>query len=117
MAGKNTVSSLDADIKQQTDKLKKLKEKKKRLMEADNIRLGKLVRQKFKKLLPETKEEQEIFFENLAKRLMAGDNEGVTQKPDVGTPVREQVSVESVPASSVTEQQVVQHPYQGSDMR
>ena len=82
MAGKNTVSSLDADIKQQTDKLKKLKEKKKRLMEADNIRLGKLVRQKFKKVLPETKEEQEIFFENLAKRLMSGDNEVVTQKPE-----------------------------------
>lgn len=92
MAGKNTVSSLDADIKQQTDKLKKLKEKKKQLMEADNIRLGKLVRQKFKKFLPETKEEQEIFFENLAKRLMSGDNEVVTQKPEHEA-VRQQSSV------------------------
>lgn len=103
MAGKNTVSSLDADIKQQTDKLKKLKEKKKRLMEADNIRLGKLVRQKFKKFLPETKEEQEIFFENLAKRLMSGDNDVVTQKPEPET-VRQQslVGFGAAPSASQT---------------
>lgn len=112
MAGKNTVSSLDADIKQQTDKLKKLKEKKKRLMEADNIRLGKLVRQKFKKVLPETKEEQEIFFENLAKRLMSGDNDVVTQKPEPEA-VRQQSPVGF--GASPSEPQTVPYARQDSE--
>lgn len=112
MAGKNTVSSLDADIKQQTDKLKKLKEKKKRLMEADNIRLGKLVRQKLKKVLPETKEEQEIFFENLAKRLMSGDNDVVTQKPE-SEAVRQQSPVGLGAAPS--EPQTVSYARQDSE--
>ena len=108
---RNSVSDLDANIKQQTDKLKKLKEKKKRLLEADNIRLGKLVRKVFKNQLPESPDEQKLFFDRLAKSLEVGDNKNDNMShSDTRTsePVRPQTVPESGPVGAASYQQPVQ---------
>lgn len=80
MAKQDELSSLDTNIQAQTERLKKLKEKKKRLLEADNIKLGKLVRQIFGKDLPDSVEERKVFFQWL-KELSERQSSVVTQQP------------------------------------
>lgn len=80
MAKQDELSSLDTNIQAQTERLKKLKEKKKRLLEADNIKLGKLVRQIFGKDLPDSVEERKVFFQRL-KELSERQSSVVTQQP------------------------------------
>lgn len=77
------IAAVDKDIEVQTAKLKKLKEKQKRLQEADNIRIGKLIKSVFKDTLPSTPAEQKEFFISLAKKVDSLDNEVVsnTQYP------------------------------------
>ena len=65
----NELSQVQSDIEIQKEKLKKLQEKEKRLQEADNIRLGKLVKSVFKGKLPETSAEQKTLFEAVVKQL------------------------------------------------
>lgn len=65
----NELSQVQSDIEIQKEKLKKLQEKEKRLQEADNIRLGKLVKSVFKGKLPETPAEQKTLFEAVVKQL------------------------------------------------
>lgn len=65
----NELSQVQSDIEIQKEKLKKLQEKEKRLQEADNIRLGKLVKSVFKGKLPETAAEQKTLFEAVVKQL------------------------------------------------
>lgn len=80
MAKQDELSSLDTNIQAQTERLKKLKEKKKRLLEADNIKLGKLVRQIFGKDLPDSVEERKVFFQRL-KELSERQSSVMTQQP------------------------------------
>lgn len=61
------ITAVNKDIEAQTEKLRKLREKQKRLQEADNIKLGKLVKSIFKDSLPMTQDERKSFFLNLAK--------------------------------------------------
>lgn len=79
MAKQDELSSLDTNIQAQTERLKKLKEKKKRLLEADNIKLGKLVRQIFGKDLPDSAEARKVFFQQL-KELSDRPQHVVTQQ-------------------------------------
>lgn len=60
------ITAVNQDIEVQTEKLRKLREKQKRLQEADNIKLGKLVKSVFKDSLPATEKERKVFFTNLA---------------------------------------------------
>lgn len=73
MAKKDELSSLNNDIQAQTERLKKLKEKKKRLLEADNIKLGKMVRKVFGSFLPDSDVEREMFFNMLKQRFESSD--------------------------------------------
>lgn len=82
MAGKKKteLELLDESIQAQKDRLTQLKNKKKVLLEAENIRLGKLVRKLFDGKMPDLPEEQEIFFENLVHMY-----DSVYHKPDMET--------------------------------
>lgn len=65
----NELSQIQSDIEAQKEKLKKLQEKERRLQEADNIRLGKLVKSVFKGKLPSTPAEQKRMLEVVVKHL------------------------------------------------
>lgn len=94
MARRNTnkteLELLEEDIQAQKDRLTQLKNKKKVLLEADNIRLGKLIRRLFDGILPESPEAQERFFGNIAKSYRSTYNENRQEmmqgqdKPSVG---------------------------------
>lgn len=91
MAKQDELSSLDTNIQAQTERLKKLKEKKKRLLEADNIKLGKLVRQIFGKELPDSVDERKVFFQQL-KELSDRQQHAVTQQPSNPSDYQSQVA-------------------------
>ena len=65
----NELSQIQSDIEAQKEKLKKLQEKERRLQEADNIRLGKLVKSVFKGKLPSAPAEQKRMLEVVVKHL------------------------------------------------
>lgn len=86
----NELSAVEKAVVVQEAKLKKLREKQKRLQEADNIRLGKLIKTVFKDMLPETADEQVIFFTELAKHANMSDN--MVKSESREETVREEVS-------------------------
>lgn len=101
MAKQDELSSLDTNIQAQTERLKKLKEKKKRLLEADNIKLGKLVRQIFGKELPDSVDERKVFFQQL-KELSDRQQHAVTQQPSNPSDYQAQVA-QTVHTSQVSQ--------------
>lgn len=76
MAVKDELSNLSKDIQAQEDKLKRMKEKKKRLEEANFTKLGKLVVKVFGNQIPETDAERKIWLENLKKLSVQPMNSG-----------------------------------------
>lgn len=69
MARNKELDKVQKDIQAQTAKLKKLKTEEKRLLEAENIRVGKLVREILGDLLPDDTKAQTALFQNLKRTL------------------------------------------------
>lgn len=104
------ITAVNQDIEVQKEKLRKLQEKQKRLQEADNIKLGKLVKSVFGDRLPLAQDERKIFFTNLAKlseQAYSGGTESVVEtKPEI-------VSEESVSSAQAQSGVVTQQPFTG----
>ena len=101
----NELSQIQSDIEAQKEKLKKLQEKERRLQEADNIRLGKLVKSVFKGKLPATSAEQKRMFEVVVKHLdviYTENKESVVSEQQNVSSVQSQQNTEQVPQQTVT---------------
>lgn len=82
-----TVESVDKELELLAEQQRFLQKKKKELSAADNARLGALIRTLFKKDIPAGKQEQKLFFKNVAELYYREKANNVSSEIDVKSDV------------------------------
>ena len=101
-----TVESVDKELELLAEQQRFLQKKKKELSAADNARLGALIRTLFKKDIPAGKQEQKLFFKNVADLYYREKANNVSSEIDVSSSENDNVDFNENMNVNVTSSEV-----------